>query len=58
MKKIYQNPEMTVIKIQPAQMIAASTPKYTEEETTETSGNAAKSGWLWSDDDEPTEVDY
>lgn len=54
MKKIYINPEINVVKIQPAQMIANSTPGYGGT-TNETSGNAAKGGWNW-DDDEP--VDY
>ncbi len=53
MKKIYINPEINVVKIQPAQMIANSTPGYGGT-TNETSGNAAKGSWSW--DDEP--VDY
>ena len=57
MKKIYQNPEITVVKMLPTQMIATSMPKCNDEGTNETSGNAAKGGWnLWSD--EPEEVDY
>lgn len=54
MKKIYINPEINVVKVQPAQMIANSTPRYGGS-TTAASGNLSKGGWSW-DDDEP--VDY
>ena len=40
MKKIYINPTMTIVKIQTAQMIAAS-PNYGGN-TTETSGNLSR----------------
>lgn len=52
MKKIYQNPEINVIKIKPILMNAAS-PAYGES-TDATSGNLAKDSWNWSDD-EPEE---
>ena len=55
MKKIYQNPEINVIKIQTSQMMVAS-PGYGGQ-TTQTSGNFAKGGsMLWSDD--PEDEDY
>ena len=52
MKKIYQNPEINVIKIKPILMNAAS-PVYGGS-TDATSGNLAKDSWNWSDD-EPEE---
>ena len=50
MKKIYQNPEINVIKIQTSQMMAGS-PGYGGE-TTQTSGNYGKGGGFWSDDED------
>ena len=56
MKKIYQNPEITVVKVQTSQMMAGS-PGYGGT-TNETSGNLAKESWdMWTDD-EPEDVDY
>lgn len=50
MKKIYQNPETKIIKVQTAQMVAAS-PGYGGY-TTETSGNLSRRGEsLWDDDE-------
>ena len=58
MKKIYQNPEITVVKIQPTQMIAASFEKVLGETETAGSNALGKSGWdMWADD-EPEEADY
>ena len=50
MKKIYKNPELKVVKIQIAQMIAAS-PTYGGY-TTETSGNLSRKGGFIDDEDE------
>lgn len=52
MKKIYQNPEINVIKIKPILMNAAS-PAYGGS-TDATNGNLGKEGGFWSDD-EPEE---
>ena len=52
MKKIYQIPEINVVKIQTLHILAGSL-KYGDE-TEATEGNAAKSGGFWSDD-EPEE---
>jgi hypothetical protein len=49
MKKTYINPTMTIVKIQTAQMIAAS-PNYGGT-TTETSGNLSREGSFWDDED-------
>ena len=50
MKKTYINPEMTIVKIQTAQMLAASEPGYGGT-TTSTSGNLSREGSFWDDDD-------
>jgi len=51
MKKIYQNPEIKIVKVQTTRMIASS-PGYGGE-TTETSGNASRvGGGFWDDEDE------
>jgi hypothetical protein len=39
MKKTYKNPTLTVVKLQPARILAGSDPKYYEATTTLTSGN-------------------
>ena len=49
MKKTYINPTMTIVKIQTAQMLAAS-PGYGGS-TTETSGNLSRESSFWDDDD-------
>ena len=49
MKKTYINPTMTIVKIQTAQMIAAS-PIYGGS-TEATSGNLSREGSFWDDDD-------
>ncbi len=59
MKKIYQIPEIDIVKIKPIQMIATSNPEdFNPNANTESEENASgglgKSGWNWSD--EP--VDY
>lgn len=51
MKKIYQNPEIKIVKVQTAQMVAAS-PGYGGS-TTETSGNLSREGGsLWDDEND------
>ena len=52
MKKIYQNPEIKIVKVQTAQMVAAS-PGYGGS-TGETSGNLSREfrGSLWDDDED------
>ncbi len=50
MKKTYINPTMTIVKIQTAQMLAASEPGYGGN-TTETSGNLSRESSFWDDDD-------
>lgn len=50
MKKIYQNPEINVIKIKPVLMNVAS-PAYGGS-TNATSGNLAKGGMFWSDEED------
>lgn len=52
MKKIYQNPEIKVVNIQTSHMMVGS-PGYGGT-TNQTSGNYAKGGMFWSDD-EPEE---
>ena len=49
MKKTYINPTMTIVKIQTAQMIAAS-PIYGGS-TEATSGNLSRESSFWDDDD-------
>ena len=57
MKKIYQNPEITVVKIQPSQMIATSNPEDFEGTLggSDKGGNGdeglSKGGGFWSDDE-------
>lgn len=53
MKKIYQNPKITIIKIQTTQIMAGS-PGYGGE-TTETSGNLSREGGSFFDDDSDDE---
>ena len=52
MKKIYQNPEIKIVKVKTAQMIAAS-PGYGGT-TTAGSGNLSREygGSLWDDDED------
>ncbi len=50
MKKIYQNPEIKVVNIQTSHMMAGS-PGYGGQ-TTQTSGNFAKGGMFWSDEED------
>ena len=52
MKKIYQNPEIKIVKVQTAQIMAGS-PGYGGN-TIETSGNLSREngGSLWDDDEE------
>ena len=55
MKKTYQNPEIKVVKVQTAQMIAASTEVGVGSNyDPETSGaiQSRRGGSLWDDDDE------
>lgn len=52
MKKIYQNPEIKIVKIQPALMQTTSLGYSTTQTTTETSGNLSRGGSFWDDDDE------
>lgn len=56
MKKIYQNPEIKVVNIQTSHMMAGS-PGYGGQ-TTQTSGNFAKGGMFWSDDEEYYEEQF
>ncbi|MBP1541431.1 MAG: hypothetical protein ILA25_04600 [Prevotella sp.] len=53
MKKTYINPEMNIVKIQTAQMIAAS-PGYGGN-TNATSGNLSRRGDFFEDDDDEYE---
>lgn len=51
MKKTYQNPEIKIVKVQTAQIMAAS-PGYGGS-TNETEGNLSRRGGsLWDDEDE------
>ena len=51
MKKIYQNPEIKIVKVQTAQIMVAS-PGYGGS-TTETAGNLSRRGGsLWDDDED------
>ena len=50
MKKIYQNPETKVIKVQSTQMIAASINAYGKNATSD--AMSRNSGSLWDDDAE------
>lgn len=50
MKKIYQNPEMKIVKIQTAQMIAVSTKMYGKNATGDAMSRQGNS--LWDDDDD------
>ena len=46
MKKTYKNPTLTVVKVQPAQVIAASVPMYGTNATGEGMGRSASfSDW-------------
>ena len=59
MKKIYQNPEITVVKIHPLQMIATSNPNPEDfardlggdEDGGSGEEGLCKSGFFWSDED-------
>ena len=50
MKKIYQNPEIKVIKVQTAKMIAASTEMYGKDATG--SAMSRQGGSLWDEDED------
>jgi hypothetical protein len=50
MKKIYQNPETTIIKVQTAKMIAVSTTEMYGKNATG-SGMSRQGSSLWDDDD-------
>jgi hypothetical protein len=51
MKKIYKNPEMKIVKVQSARMIAASEVNYGGK-TSSTSGNLSRQSNGWDDDEE------
>ena len=51
MKKIYQIPEMKVVKVQTARMIAASTAEMYGKNA-EGDGLSRRGGSLWDDDEE------
>ena len=51
MKKTYINPTMTIVKIQTAQMLAASEPGYGGT-TTSTSGNLSRESSFWEEDED------
>lgn len=53
MKKIYQNPEVKIVKVQTAKMIAASTEMYGKDATD--AAMSRQGGSLWDDDED---VDY
>lgn len=59
MKKIYQNPKINVIKIQPVRIMTGSNPEGFNPNPDEKGGDGtdglSKGGWNWSD--EP-EMDY
>ena len=50
MKKIYQIPEMKVVKVQTAQLIAGSVEMYGK--NAESEGLSRRGGSLWDDDDD------
>ena len=50
MKKIYQNPETTIVKVQTTQMIAVSTQMYGENATGDAMGR--RGGNVWDDDED------
>ena len=57
MKKTYQNPETNIVKVQMAQMIAASPDGFkgtlgTESEGGDGSGALSRRGGLWDDDED------
>ena len=57
MKKTYQIPAVTVVRVSPCQMIATSL-RTSENPADEQGGMLGKGGWdMWTDD-EPEEVDY
>ena len=48
MKKTYQNPQITIVKVQTAQMIAASTTMYGENAT---GPGMSRGGAFWDDEE-------
>lgn len=54
MKKIYQNPETKIVKVQTAQMIALSTQMYGKNATGEALSRQGENAG-WSDDEEDYE---
>ena len=52
MKKTYQNPEMIIIKVQTAQMVAASTELYGKDATGTAMSRRGRSVWDDDEDDE------
>ena len=53
MKKIYQNPEIKIVKVQTAQMIAASEQRGFGDSVESASGaDSRRGGSLWDDEDD------
>ena len=52
MKKIYQNPEIKIVKVQTAQMIAASDQRgFGDDVDTASGAESRRFGGLWDDED-------